>query len=122
MPSIGSDNHDRMCGLIEELIEKFEEHLDSESEPPVVKIEHLDMPPPTIHMGKLSVPPPVVNVEAAKVNVPAPIVNFEVAAAQVKVPAPIVNVTTAPPDVRSWTFTVKRDAEGRIQTIDANPK
>jgi hypothetical protein len=122
MPSIGEDRKDHLVGLLEELIEKFEEHLTAQSQPPVVNISKMDMPPPTIHMGKLSVPPPVVNVEAAKVNVPAPIVNFEVQAAQVKVPAPVVNVAAPVPNTQPWVFTVARDAEGRISTITATPR
>lgn len=68
MPSIGSDNHDRMCGLLEELIEKFEEHLDGQSESPVV------------------VPAPVVNLEVqpAQAKVPAPVVNVTNSAPDVR--------------------------------------
>ena len=83
MPIIVGESKDRVAELIGELVDKLDEYITTPPEPPVV------------------------NVEAAKVDVPAPVVNVS---------------TSAPAKACSWIFSVSRDGEGRIQTITATPK
>jgi hypothetical protein len=127
MPTVG--NSDRIIDLLEELVEKLESptvNIDSVSVPPP-KVTVQAPPAPKVNLSPnftvtpdIHVAPPTVNVSPPSVNVEAPTVNISPPA--VTVEAPVITVEQPPKSSVSWTFSVKRDQQGRIITMRAVPE
>jgi hypothetical protein len=147
MPIVG-ESQDRVVELLEELVDRIDENgspanvtggngqpirvIVPKADPPVVNVTAPASPaqaPPTVNVAapEVTVKPQITvtpNIETPDVHVSAPTVNVE--APKVTVEAPNVTVepkiTVEGSKARSWTFSVKRNKDGFIETITATPR